>query len=125
VQVAAQQGDDFLDELRPLEDLRTLLSSFAAWIRPALSLLPLGHLGARNWAARNATYAAQTLMLAVAAKGVDSCPMEGFSASKVVDLLGLRRGTVVPVVIALGCRAKEVRVERQWRRASAEVVLEH
>lgn len=103
----------------------TTLSASAALIRPTLSLLPLGHLGGRAWAARNSAYAAQTLMLAAAAKGIDSCPMEGFSASKVVDLLDLPRGTVVPVIIALGYRATDARVEAQWRRQSAEVVLEH
>ncbi|WP_019657569.1 nitroreductase family protein [Variovorax atrisoli] len=103
----------------------TLLTSLAALIRPALSLLPVGHLGGRGWVARNSAYAAQTLMLAAAAKGIDSCPMEGFSAPKVVDLLGLPRGTVIPVIIALGYRASNARVEQQWRRASAEAVVEH
>lgn len=94
-------------------------------LRPSMSLLPLGHLGSRSWAARNANLASQTLMLAASAKGIDSCPMEGFSASKVAAILGLPRGAVVPVAIALGYRTDDARTEPQWRRALADVIVEH
>jgi len=97
----------------------------AALIRPSLSLLPIGFLGSRHWAARNAAFAAQTLMLAAAAKGIDSCPMEGFSASKVVKLLGLPRGSVIPLVIALGYRADDARIEDRWRRPMTDIVVSH
>jgi len=97
----------------------------AALIRPSLSLLPISHIGSRQWAARNAIFAAQTLMLAAAAKGVDSCPMEGFSASKIAKLLGLPRGSVIPVVIALGYRADDARIEKRWRRPMADIVVSH
>jgi len=97
----------------------------AALIRPCLSLLPVSHLGSRHWAARNAVFAAQTLMFAAAAKGIDSCPMEGFSASKVAKLLGLPRGSVIPVVIALGYRADDARIEDRWRRPMTDVVVSH
>jgi len=97
----------------------------AALIRPSLSLLPIGHIGSRQWAARNAIFAAQTLMLGAAAKGIDSCPMEGFSASKVAKLLALPRGTVIPLVIALGYRAEDARIEERWRRPATDVVVSH
>lgn len=103
----------------------TPLTAVAAWVRPALSLLPVGHLGSRAWAARNAAFAAQTLMLAAAAKGLDSCPMEGFSASQVIGLLGLPRDTVIPVVVALGYRTQDAKIEHQWRRAPADFIVEH
>ncbi|WP_277424393.1 nitroreductase family protein [Ralstonia solanacearum] len=90
-----------------------------------MSLLPVGHIGSRHWAARNAIFAAQTLMLGAAAKGIDSCPMEGFSASKVVKILGLPRGSVIPIVIALGYRADDARIEARWRRPMADVVISH
>jgi len=110
------------------------LGSWAVWtplvflaglLKPSLSLLPIGPIGGRHWAARNATFAAQTLMLAAAARGIDSCPMEGFSASKIVDLLGLSRGTVIPMVIAFGYRAEDARIESQWRRKISDVVTEY
>ncbi|SDH86293.1 nitroreductase family protein [Paraburkholderia phenazinium] len=95
----------------------------AALIRPSLSLLPVGNIGSRHWAARNAIFAAQTLMLGAAAKGIDSCPMEGFSALKVARLLGLPRGSVIPIVIALGYRAKDARIEERWRRPLESLVI--
>lgn len=64
-------------------------------------------------------------MLAAATKGIDSCPMEGFSASKLTKLLGLPRGTVIPIVIALGYRAEEGRIEKQWRRPVTDLVVSH
>jgi nitroreductase len=94
-------------------------------IRPSLSLLPVGHTGSRHWAARNAIFAAQTLMLGAAAKGIDSCPMEGFSAPKIAKLLGLQRGAVIPIVIALGYRAGDARIEERWRRPMADIVVTH
>ncbi|MGB8666048.1 MAG: nitroreductase family protein [Serratia inhibens] len=103
----------------------TPLVNIGSMIKPGLSLLPIGHTGSRHWAARNAIFAAQTLMLGAAAKGLDSCPMEGFSATKLADLLGLKRGSVIPIVIALGYRADQARIEEQWRRQLADVVIEH
>lgn len=103
----------------------TPLVSIAAFFRPSLSLLPVGHLGSRHWAARNAVFAAQTLMLAAAAKGIDSCPMEGFSASKIARRLNLPRGTVIPLVIALGYRTTDARIEAQWRRSQNDLVIQH
>ncbi|MDI1361522.1 nitroreductase family protein [Methylotenera sp.] len=97
----------------------------ASLIRPSLSLLPVGSIGSRNWAARNAMFAAQTIMLAAASKGIDSCPMEGFSASKITKLLNLPRGTVIPIVIALGYRASDARVETQWRRKLSDALITH
>lgn len=99
--------------------------SLIALFRPTLSLLPIGHLGSRHWAARNAIFAAHTLMLGAAAKGIDSCPMEGFSASKVSKLLNLSNDAVIPLVIALGHRAANARIEEQWRRPLEQVVIEH
>lgn len=97
----------------------------AALIRPTLSLIPIGHIGARQWAARNAIFAAQTLMLGAAAKGIDTCPMEGFSASRVAGLLKLPRGSVIPLVIALGYRADDARIEERWRQPITDIVVSH
>lgn len=101
------------------------LVCLASLFRPALSLIPVGHIGSRQWAARNGIFAAQTLMLGAAAKGIDSCPMEGFSASKVASLLKLPRGSVIPLVIALGYRAENARVEARWRRPISDIVISH
>ena len=97
----------------------------SALIRPTLSLLPIGYIGSRQWDARSAIFAAQTILLAAAAKGIDSCPMEGFSASKIASTLKLPRGSVVPIVIALGYRADDARIEERWRRPIEDIVVSH
>ncbi|KAA6459264.1 nitroreductase family protein [Acidobacteria bacterium AB60] len=83
---------------------------------PSLTLLPLGPQGIRNWAARNALFAAQTALLAASARGLDSCPMEGFNPRKLARLLGLQRGDVIALVLALGRRNPDARLEPRWRR---------
>jgi nitroreductase len=101
------------------------LVALAALIRPTLSLIPIGHIGGRQWAARNAIFAAQTIMLGAAAKGIDTCPMEGFSGSQVAKLLDLPRGAVIPLVIALGYRAENARIEERWRNPISDIVISH
>ena len=103
----------------------TPITALVTLFKPSLSLLPLGHMGSRGWAARNSNFAAQTLMLAAAAKGIDSGPMEGFSAPKVAKTLRLERGTVIPVVIALGYRTRDAMIDPQWRRPPQDVIVEH
>lgn len=92
---------------------------------PARSFLPLGAQGLRDWAARNAMMAAQNVLLAASARGIDSCPMEGFNGAAVARLLGLPWQSAVPVVIALGYRAENAHVETQWRRDKRTMVVEH
>ena len=101
------------------------LRMFLGVLNPVHALLPIGPSGMRNWAARSAIYAAQTLMLAASARGLDSCPMEGFSAVKVAKLLGLPRDSVIPIVIALGYRSTDARIEPRWRRTFENAVVEH
>jgi nitroreductase len=101
------------------------LKLLAALLRPALCLLPIGYIASRHWAARNAIYAAQTILIGAAAKGIDSCPMEGFSAGKLAQLLSLPRGSVIALVIALGYRAEDARLETQWRRPVKDIVVIH
>jgi hypothetical protein len=51
--------------------------------------------------------------------------MEGFNAGRVGKALGLPRGTVIPIVIALGWRRADARIEPRWRRPFSDVVVEH
>ncbi|WP_395848365.1 nitroreductase family protein [Cystobacter fuscus] len=96
-----------------------------SFLVPVLSLLPFGPSGVRHWLARNSLFTAQTLMLAAAARGLDTCPMEGFDAMKVSRVLGLPCGSVVPVVIAVGHQSASARVEPRLRRSLAEAVVVH
>ena len=104
-----------------LDALRGLCALFL----PVVSLLPFGSSGMKQWAARNSIYAVQNLLLAATARGLDSCPMEGFNALKISRLLQLPRGSVIPVVVALGRRRHDALVEPQMRRDLREVVVSH
>lgn len=117
-------------ELRRLVGVgSTPLLSPVVWLLslvwPALTLLPLHPRGLRHWCARSAIYAAQTLLLAATARGIASCPMEGFHPLKVASVLGLPRGSVVPLVIALGHATPNARIEPRWRRATTTTVVQH
>jgi nitroreductase len=101
------------------------LTTLLCLLFPSLTLLPIGACGMRHWLSRNSLLAAQTLMLAASARGVDSCPMEGFSAPRVARLLDLPRGSVIPLIVALGYRRADARVEPQWRRPFDEAVVVH
>lgn len=56
----------------------------------------------RDEAMRSVGIAAQTIMLAVKAMGYDSCPMIGFDADAVGDLINLPSDHVVGMMISIG-----------------------
>ncbi len=60
----------------------------------------------RDEAMRSAGIAAQTIMLSVKAMGYDSCPMIGFDADAVGELIGLPADHVVCMMIAVGKAAQ-------------------
>ena len=103
----------------------TPILGFISWFFPAISLLPFGALGLRHWTAKNSIFAAQNLLLAATAKGYGTCPMEGFSASKIVSILNLPYGSVIPVVIAFGKKSESAPLEPQWRRDFDSAVKIH
>lgn len=103
----------------------TPLLNLISIVLPSLSLWPFGGIGVRQWHAKNSIFAAQNLMLAATAKGYDTCPMEGFNAQKIVSILKLPYGSVIPVVIALGKKTNDAQVELQWRRPFEDSVVIH
>ncbi len=84
---------------------------------PSLTLVPVGPSGVRHWAARNAFFAAQTILLAASARGLDTCPMEGFDPRRLGRILGIERGDVIAIVVALGRRRMDAQIEPRWRRS--------
>lgn len=108
----------------PLVIWTPVIGFFSMFI-PAISLFPIGALGVRQWTAKNSVFAAQNLLLAAVAKGYDACPMEGFNAQKIVSILNLDYGSVIPVVIAFGKKSDAADVEQQWRRPFEDAVMVH
>jgi nitroreductase len=92
---------------------------------PSLALVPVGPNGVRHWAVRSALFAAQTILLAASARGLDSCPMEGFDPRKLGPIVGLERGDVIPLVVALGRRRPDAVIEPRWRRSFEAAVQVH
>jgi len=60
----------------------------------------------RDEAFRSCGMAAQTIMLAAKALGYDSCPMIGFDAAAVGELIKLPKNHVIGMMITLGTAAK-------------------
>ena len=70
-----------------------------------------------KWATKSASLACQNLMIAAEAKGVNTCPMEGFDARRLSRYLGLsRRHHEIVMVIALGKKSPSYTEQPQWRR---------
>ena len=101
------------------------LVSLLTAVFPSFTLVPVGPSGVRHWAARNALFAAQTILLAASARGLDSCPMEGFNPRKLSRILGLERGDVIALVVALGRRRSHALIGPQWRRTFGQAVHIH
>jgi nitroreductase len=66
---------------------------------------PTSHADMRLWAAKSTALACENFMLGMSAHGFDTCPMEGFDASRVKKLLGLGCQDVVTMVMSAGKRA--------------------
>lgn len=61
----------------------------------------------KHWVQKQVYIAVETLILAAAEKGIDSCPMEGFDAEGVAKVLRLAEGVVPTVLVSLGYRNGE------------------
>lgn len=103
------------------------LRSLLLWLRslrgPQLAApgSPAEH---RTWAVKSAALACAHAMLALRARGLDSCAMEGFDHRRVARFLGLRGKFFVPMIIAVGRRGADDRPEPQWRRAPERMIRE-
>src|SRR3989344_4540020 len=76
----------------------------------------------RDEAMRSCGLMAQTLMLAARAKGLDSCPMDGFDFDAVGKLINLPDNHVIALMVAVGKRAAEPK-PRVGKLPYNEVVL--
>lgn len=67
----------------------------------------MGAAGVLIWTQKQVYIAAETLILAAAEKGIDSCPMEGFDPVGVAGVLGLAENIKPTVLVSLGYRKME------------------
>jgi nitroreductase len=76
----------------------------------------------RDEAMRSCGIAAQTLMLAAKAMGYDSCPMVGFDAQKVAELIKLPEDHIITMMITIGKALKPAQ-PRSGQLPYEEVVI--
>jgi nitroreductase len=78
---------------------------------------PVSRQGLFKWATKNASLAAQNLMIAAEALDLNTCPMEGFDGRRLSQLLGLSsRYHEIIMVIAVGKKPPQHIDHPQWRR---------
>lgn len=104
--------------------MRTLALALAGLVRPVLRP-PAGPHEHATWAVKSAALACGHAMLAARARGLDTCPLEGFDERRVARLLGLVGDRfAIPMILALGRREPGGRLDPQWRRELSAVVRE-
>lgn len=81
---------------------RKLLTSAISLFRPMTTFVSESDV--RAVAHKSCALAAQTFMIAMAAEGYDTCPLEGFDGRRVKKILGLPYGAEVNMVIPCGIR---------------------
>ena len=77
----------------------------------------------RDEAMRSTGIAAQTLMLAAKSLGYDSCPMVGFDATKVAEIISLPEDHIISMFIVIGKATQPAR-ERGGQLAYEQVIFE-
>jgi nitroreductase len=103
-----------------LAPLKWLIFNVVGLFRPMIRS-PWSRRDVDEVAIKSAALAAENFMLAVAAQGFDTCPLEGFDEVRVKRLLGLGRRARVVMVISVGERklprgvwGARYRVPRDW-----------
>jgi len=110
-----KRGLDYYSKLMPLA-YRSDIFGFFAFVRRCISFFggltkPFYRMGGkadqRVTVHKSCALAAQTFMLSIAAEGFESCPMEGFDAKRVKELLQLPSGAEINMIIAVGKATQE------------------
>ncbi len=102
--------------------LRTLVMWAIGLTRPILRP-PSGPAEHETWAVKSASLACAHAILAARARGLDTCPLEGFDSRRVARLLGLRGDRYsLPMILAVGYRDERGRMDPQWRRDRDKLV---
>lgn len=78
------------------------------------------------WAQKQAYIPLMSMILAAAEKGIDSCPMEGFSPASFDEILGLKEMNLsATVMLAIGYRSDEDKTQhyKKIRRDMSDIVV--
>jgi Nitroreductase len=105
---------------RWLDPVKRLGTWLIGWIRSA-PYMPFGARERRAYAVKQTMLAGQTFMLAAAAHGLDTCPMEGLDPWRVRRVVGLGRPWWVPLVVPVGVAAERPAVPSGRVPASTQV----
>lgn len=107
-----------------LEPQRLLGPDAPAYIAPALDAMIDQAGGVKAWSLKQGSLAAATFMLACTARGIQTCPMEGFdSAAAVADAIGLPARYLPFMVISCGYELEPRKAVSQ-RRDFADVIFQ-
>jgi len=108
---------------RWLDPLKAIGAWCVGWLR-ASPYLPWGRRARRAYAVKQTMFAAQTFLLAAAAHGLDTCPMEGLDPHRVRRIVGLDRSWWVPLVVPVGHAAERPHVPSGRVPAHTQVFAE-
>ncbi|MCB1172619.1 MAG: nitroreductase family protein [Leptospiraceae bacterium] len=123
---------DYWDRLMPLlyrhccgfwTLVRKLAVWWTAWRKPQYR--EVSETDMRVVAHKSVSLAAQTFMLAIAAAGYDSCPLEGFDSSRVKKILGLGKRSEITMIVSCGKRSAAGIYGERFRLPPADVYFQH
>ncbi len=102
--------------------LRKIIVSITGLFRPIYREVSISDMKVVSH--KSVALAAQTFMLAMASKGYDTCPMEGFDSKMVKKILNLPRRASINMIIACGIRGEGGIYEERFRVPFEEVYFE-
>jgi nitroreductase len=112
-------------EKQPIRYWRSASESVKEFIVPAIDEHYRGlDLAQRDEAMRSCGIAAQTLMLAATSMGYDSCPMNGFDAEEVGELINLPPDHAICMFVAIGKAAGDPPPQRDVLPMEEVVILD-
>ena len=109
----------FLYGYQWLAPFKWLLYRVRGWSRPT-PRNPWSPRDRSEVSIKSAALAAENFMLAITAQGYGSCPMEGFDEARVKNILGLKCGDRVVMVVSVGEASPtgifgpQIRFDKKW-----------
>lgn len=94
----------YTDHFGILGRIKKIAASLIGVFRPMYREVSAGDL--RVVAHKSTALAAQNFMVAMAVKGMDTCPMEGFDSKRAKQILGLPNSAEISMIIGCGYRDK-------------------